>query len=87
MVEVGNMTDKDNDISINVARHIGYKHARILGMAVNTSGAFDKAFHLLLRHKKIDFMKMYTHICSLDTLETTLNSMKNEDYFKGLLKL
>jgi threonine dehydrogenase-like Zn-dependent dehydrogenase len=87
LVEVGNMTDKDNDISINVARHIGYKHARILGMAVNTSGAFDKAFHLLLRHKKIDFMKMYTHICSLDTLETTLNSMKNEDYFKGLLKL
>ena len=87
MVEVGNMTDKDNDISINVARHIGYKHARILGMAVNTSGAFDKAFHLLLRHKKIDFMKMYTHICSLDTLETTLKSMKNEDYFKGLLKL
>jgi threonine dehydrogenase-like Zn-dependent dehydrogenase len=87
LVEVGNMTDKDNDISINVARHIGYKHARILGMAVNTSGAFDKAFHLLLRHKKIDFMKMYTHICSLDTLETTLNSMKNENYFKGLLKL
>jgi hypothetical protein len=56
-------------------------------MAVNTSEAFDKAFHLLMRHKKIDFMSMYTHISSLDTLENTLNSMNNEDYFKGLLKL
>ena len=87
LVEVGNVIDKDNDISINVARHIAGKHARILGMAVNTSEAFDKAFHLLMRHKKIDFMSMYTHISSLDTLENTLNSMNNEDYFKGLLKL
>jgi len=87
LVEVGNVIDKGNDISINVARHIAGKHARILGMAVNTSEAFDKAFHLLKRHKKIDFLSMYTHISSLDNLENTLNSMKNEDYFKGLLKL
>jgi threonine dehydrogenase-like Zn-dependent dehydrogenase len=87
LVEVGNTMDKNNDIPINVARHICGKHARILGMTVNTSEAFNKAFHLLMRHKKIDFLKMYTHICSLDSLETTLNSMKNEDYFKGLLNL
>jgi threonine dehydrogenase-like Zn-dependent dehydrogenase len=86
LVEVGNVIDKDNDVSINVARHIGSKHARIVGMAVNTADAFDKAFHLLQRHKKIDYMSVYTHTCSLETLEATLNGMKNEDYFKGLLK-
>ena len=86
IVEVGNTVEEGNDVTINPARHICRKHARIIGMTANTSNAFNKAFHLLKRHKKIDFMKMYTHICSLDALETTLNSMKNEDYFKGLLK-
>ncbi len=85
-VEVGNTVEKDNDVIFNPARLILRKHARIIGLGANTSQAFNKAFHLLMRHKKFDFMKMYTHICSLDTLETTLNSMKNEDYFKGLLK-
>ena len=86
LVEVGNTVEKENNVTINPAKHVCRKHARIIGMSANTSSGFNKAFHLLMRHKKIDFMKMYTHICSLDTLEITLNSMKNEDYFKGLLK-
>jgi len=86
LVEVGNVVEKGNDVTINPAKHICGKHARIIGMSANTSNSFDKAFHFLMRHKKVDFMKMYTHVCSLDTLEATLNCMKNEDYFKGLLK-
>jgi threonine dehydrogenase-like Zn-dependent dehydrogenase len=86
LIEVGNVVEMGNGVSVSPARHICSKHARIIGMSANTPNAFNKAFHLLSRHKKIDFLKLYTHICSLDTLETTLNSMKKEDYFKGLLK-
>jgi len=86
LIEVGNVVEMGKGVSISPARHICGKHARIIGMGANSANAFDKAFHLLKRHKKIDFLKLYTHVCSLDTLETTLNSMKKEDYFKGLLK-
>ena len=87
LVEVGNVMEQGADVSINLGRHVCGKHARILGMTANPPATFDKAFHLLMRHKKIDFTRLYTHVCSLETLERTLNSMKDDDYGKGLLRL
>lgn len=85
LVEVGNMVNTGSHVSIDPARQICGKHARIIGMSANSPKAFDKAFHLLKRHKRIDFMKLYTHVCSLESLEKTLNSMNDADYLKGLL--
>jgi threonine dehydrogenase-like Zn-dependent dehydrogenase len=86
LVEVGNAGELGNDVSINVGRHVCGKHATIVGLTANTSRTFNKAFHLLMRHKQHDFMRLFTHVCSLESLEATLNSMKDEDYFKGILK-
>lgn len=87
LVEVGNMVNMGSTVSIDPAKHICGKHARIIGMSANSPNAFNKAFHILLKHRKINFHKLYTHICSIDTLESGLNSMKDDNYFKGLLKL
>ena len=86
LVEVGNASEKGNDVTINVGRHVCGKHARIMGMVANSATCFNKSFHLLLRHKKYDFMKLYTHTCTVDTLEATMNSMKDDDYCKGLVQ-
>lgn len=86
LVEVGNMVNTGSHVSIDPARQICGKHVRIIGMSANSPKAFDKAFHILQRYNKIDFKKLYTHVCSIDTLEKTLNSMNNSDYLKGLLK-
>ncbi len=85
LIEVGNMVNTGSLVTIDPAKHICGKHARIAGMSANSPKAFDKAFHLLKRYKKIDFMRMFTHICTLENLEDTLNSMKDADYLKGLL--
>ncbi|HEY5585890.1 MAG TPA: zinc-binding dehydrogenase [Ruminiclostridium sp.] len=86
LIEVGNMVNTGSTITIDPARQICGKHARIIGMSANSPKAFDKAFHILKRHKDIDFTSLYTHICTLETLEDTLNSMNDSDYMKGLLK-
>lgn len=86
VVEVGNMVNVGSYVQIDPARHICGKHIRIIGMSANNPSAFDKAFHLLKRHKDIDFTKLYSHICDLDGLEKTLNSITDLDYIKGLVK-
>lgn len=86
LIEVGNMVNTGSTVPIDPAAHICGKHARIIGMSANSPNAFDKAFHLLKKHNRIKFEKLYTHVCSLETLENTLNSMKDSNYFKGLLR-
>lgn len=86
VVEIGNMVNVGSSVQIDPARHICGKHIRIMGMSANNPGAFDKAFHLLKRHKDIDFTKLYSHTCDLDGLEKTLNSITDPDYIKGLVK-
>ncbi|HEY5562687.1 MAG TPA: zinc-binding dehydrogenase [Clostridiaceae bacterium] len=86
LVEVGNMVNVGTNVSIDPARLICLKHARVMGMSANSPKAFNKAFHILKRHNKISFEKLYTHVGSIDTLKNTLNSMKDDNYFKGLVK-
>jgi Zn-dependent alcohol dehydrogenase len=85
LIEVGNMVNTGHEVSIDPARLICGKHARIVGMSANSAKAFDKAFHFLKRHRRIPFEKLYTHVSDLDGLHRTLSSMNDGDYMKGLL--
>ncbi|WP_274651024.1 zinc-binding dehydrogenase [Paenibacillus humicola] len=85
LIEVGNMVNTGSTVAIDPARQICGKHARIIGMSANSAKAFDKAFHLLKRHAKISYDKLYTHVTSLDELERTLHRMSDGNYMKGLL--
>jgi threonine dehydrogenase-like Zn-dependent dehydrogenase len=85
LIEVGNMVNTGHLVSIDPARHICGKHARIIGMSANSAKAFDKAFQLLKRHRKIDFLQLFTHRCRLEGLQETLDSMDDSDYLKGLV--
>lgn len=86
VVEIGNMVNVGSMVQIDPARHLCSKHARIMGMSANNPKAFDKAFHLLKRHKDIHFTDLYSHVCNLEGLEETLNAMTGQDYIKGLIK-
>ena len=85
LVEVGNMVNMGHEVSIDPARLICSKHATIIGMSANHPGAFDKAFHLLKRHKTIPFTKIFTHTCSIEGVLDTLKAMGDADYMKGLM--
>jgi threonine dehydrogenase-like Zn-dependent dehydrogenase len=86
-VEVGNMVNQGKEISFDPARLVCSKHARILGMSANHPGAFDKAFQILKRHKKIPLHKMFTHKTDLNGLLETLKKMGDDDYLKGIMIL
>ena len=86
LIEVGNVVDTGTTITIDPAKHICGKHARIIGMSANTPGAFNKAFEILKRHKEIDFTKIYSHETNLDNLGDTINKIADKDYVKGLVK-
>ena len=86
LIEVGNMVNSGTTVAIDPAKDICSKHARIIGMSANNPGAFDKAFHILKRHKKIDFMKLYSHITDIEHVGETINKIADDDYIKGLVK-
>jgi hypothetical protein len=54
-------------------------------MSANHPGAFNKAFHILMRHEKHAFDKLFTHICKLEELLGTLTKMRDQDYVKGVV--
>lgn len=85
LVETGNMVNQGSEVMIDPAKHICLKHARILGMSANHPGAFDKAFHILKRHQKIPFTKLFTHHCGVEGVLDTLGHMRDQDYMKGLM--
>ncbi len=86
LIEVGNMVNTGSTIELDPAKHICGKHARVIGMSANSPGAFDKAFHILKRHKKIDFTKIYSHIGSLQDVGDIINKIADDDYIKGLIR-
>ena len=86
LIEVGNMVNTGTTVELDPAKHICGKHARIIGMSANNPGAFNKAFNILKRHKKIDFMKIYSHVTELDNIGDTINKITDEDYIKAIVK-
>lgn len=84
-VEVGNMVNVGHEVSIDPAKLICGKHARVVGMSANHPGAFDKAFHILKRYNKIPFTKLFTHTCNVDGVLDTLKKMNDDNYMKGLM--
>lgn len=87
LIEVGNMVNTGSYVQIDPARQICGKHARIIGMSANNPGAFNKAFHILKRHKTINFTDIYSHVANLENLGGTLLKMKDKDYVKGLVQI
>ena len=85
LVEVGNVVPGGQEVGIDPARLVCNKHARIIGMSANHPGAFNKAFHILMRHEKHAFDKLFTHICKLEELLGTLTKMRDQDYVKGVV--
>jgi threonine dehydrogenase-like Zn-dependent dehydrogenase len=85
LVEVGNIVSDGHEVGIDPARLVCSKHARIIGMSANHPGAFNKAFHILMRHEKYAFDKLFTHICKLEELPGALKKMKDQDYVKGVV--
>lgn len=85
LVEVGNIVSDGQEVGIDPARLVCSKHARIIGMSANHPGAFNKAFHILMRHEKYAFDKLFTHICKLEELPGALKKMRDQDYVKGVV--
>lgn len=84
-IEVGNMVNQGKEVSIDPARLICSKHARILGMSANHPAAFNKAFGILERHEALGLKKMFTHKTDLEGLLSVLKKMEDKDYLKGLV--
>lgn len=64
------------------------KNAKIMGLVANHPRAFDKAFHILKRHKELNLDKIFTHqFSSLDELLPTIKKMRDADYMKGVMIL
>lgn len=86
VIETGNMVNVGAKVAIDPARQICGKHLRVIGMSANHPGAFDKAFHILKRHKQIPFHRMITHTAEgVDELFATLGRMRDPGYMKAVL--
>ena len=86
VVEAGNMVNVGTTVALDPARLICGKHARVIGMSANHPGAFDKAFRLLGRHRRIPFHRMLTHEArGVGELLPTLGRMRDADYLKAVL--
>ncbi len=82
LIEVGNIVGK-NTVEFDPARDLCSKHATYIGMSVNTASAFHKAFQMLCKFKKLGFGAIFTHRCTLDTLQETMLKGGDPDYMKG----
>jgi threonine dehydrogenase-like Zn-dependent dehydrogenase len=82
LIEAGNVRNvavTEFDVTKNLCR----KHATLIGMMVNTPTAFNKAFTLLTRFKKYNLESIFSHRCTLVTLDATMKKMKDDDFLKG----
>lgn len=75
-----------NPSNIDLGEYIFEKSVRVMGMNSNTVGCFNRAFHLLKRHKTIPFEKLITHeFHQLEDFLPTIQQMRSETYLKGAL--
>jgi threonine dehydrogenase-like Zn-dependent dehydrogenase len=83
LIEVGNIV-KPAPVQFDPTKDLCAKHATYIGMSVNTPMAYNKAFNILLNYKKYELDQIFTHKCTLETLDDMLmNNVKNRDYIKG----
>lgn len=73
---------------IDLPKLVFSKNAKIMGLVANHPRAFDKAFHILKRHKELNLQKIFTHrFSSLEELLPTIKKMQDADYMKGVMIL
>lgn len=87
-VEIGNASSWANPefrVSMNPTAVIFEKNAHVTAVCANSPSTFDRAFHILKRHKELPIHKFITHrFTSLDELLPTIKRMKDDDYLKGV---
>jgi hypothetical protein len=84
-IEIGNLFEAA-PVDFDLSRDLCVKHATYIGMCVNTPSAFNKAFGLLKRHKKLGLERIFTHKCTLEGLSGVLKQGRNKEYVKGLVE-
>jgi len=86
LVEVGNMV-RPAPLMFDPAKDLCLKHATYLGMSVNTPASFNKSFNMLTRYKELGLARIFTHQCTLDTLDDTMKHVKDPSYMKGWIQI
>jgi len=86
LVEVGNMV-RPSPLQFDPSADLCLKHATYLGMSVNTPASFNKAFNMLTRYEELGLSKIFTHECTLDTLDDTMHHVKDPAYMKGWIRI
>jgi threonine dehydrogenase-like Zn-dependent dehydrogenase len=87
-VEIGVPFGWGESKEIDLPQLVFSKNVKITGLVANHPQAFDKAFHILKRHKELNLDKIFTHkFTTLEDLLPTIKKMNDEDYMKGVLIL
>lgn len=87
-IEVGVPFGFGDKFEVELPKLIFSKNVKINSLASNSQRVFDKAFHLLERHKTYPFEKLLTHkFYSLEELMPTMEKMRDIDYIKGVMIL
>ena len=86
LVEVGNMV-RPAHLQFDPSQDLCLKHATFLGMSVNTPASFNKAFNMLIRYEELGLVKIFSHQCTLDTLDDTMHHVKDPAYMKGWIRI
>jgi threonine dehydrogenase-like Zn-dependent dehydrogenase len=74
------------EVTVNLPKVLFERNVKITGLVANYPKTFDRAFRLLLKHDRLPFEKLITHVFhSLDDLLPTMKKMGDEDYLKGVL--
>lgn len=87
-VEIGNASSWANPefrIEMHPAAVIFERNVHVTSVCANSPSTFDRAFHILMRHKELPLNKFITHkFTTLEELLPTINHMKDDDYLKGV---
>ena len=86
LIETGNIV-QSRKVEFDPARDLCSKHATYIGMSVNTANAFNKAFQMLCKYKKLGLERLFTHRATLETLGEVMSKGKDSNYMKGWLDL
>ncbi|MDO4272785.1 MAG: alcohol dehydrogenase catalytic domain-containing protein [Eubacteriales bacterium] len=87
-IEVGVPFGFGEEFKIDLPRLAFSKNVRINSLVANSPRVFHKAFHLLERHTKYPFFKLFTHkFYCLEDLLPTIGKMGDSDYIKGIMIL
>lgn len=75
-----------NEVTVDLAKLVFARNAKITSVVANTPSTFDRAFRLLKKHKELPFERLITHeFNSLEDLLPTIKKMGDSDYLKGVL--